>query len=114
MAAPPKLISVTSRAVSPILRRFMGMILVPVILGPVILGPVSRLERRPAAVDDDGLSGDEGRFVRTKIKHEFRHLFGPAEASHGLALDEGLAGGLVIALRAHPVLEGRAIDGART
>ena len=58
-------------------------------------------------------AGGEGALVRGEIDRERRHLLGPAEAPHGLAGDEGGARRLVVALRPHPVVQRRAVDGAR-
>src|SRR5258708_30035542 len=83
---------------------------------PYLVGSASK---RHAAVDQMGLPGNVARLVRGKKDRERRHLLGPAEAPHGLALDESLLDLLErLSRRLRAVLDaalerGR-LDGART
>ena len=54
----------------------------------------------PAAVDDDGLAGDELGLVAAEIDGEGGDLLGGAEAAHGLAGAEVGAGPALASIRA--------------
>src|SRR5471032_1867385 len=73
--------------------------------------PVGRLQRKPA-IDQQNRAGREGGFIARQIKYGCRNLFGLAQASHRLALDEGLAGGDRVVERVDPVVERRGRDRA--
>src|SRR4029078_5758324 len=67
---------------------------------------------RPAAVDDEGLSGHEGRFIAGEIDDECGDLLGIRHSPHRRPRDERGAGLFVVALRLHALDEGGRLDAA--
>lgn len=59
------------------------------------------------------LAGGETALVAAEIQGELRDLFGLAEAAHGLARGEGLAGGFVVARLFQALVQRRGLDSAR-
>jgi hypothetical protein len=68
---------------------------------PVVIGG----SETESAVDDVDCAGGEAGFVAREVKRECRNFLGGAEAAHGLARHEGLAGFLDIAARRDALVE---------